>query len=55
MAVICTLKKPLISFFMQILSKILFSNGTGITIHDGMYVIKMPDTPGLLNLFMIML
>ena len=56
MAVICTLKKPLISFLMQILSKVLLSNGTGITIHNGgMYVIKMPDTLDLVNLFMIML
>ena len=56
MAIICTLKKPLISFLMQILSKVLFSNGTGIMIYNGsMYMIKMPDTPDLVNLFMIML
>jgi hypothetical protein len=56
MAIICTLKKPLISFLMQILSKVLFSNGTGIMIYNGsMCVIKMPDTLDLVNLFMIML
>ena len=56
MAIICTLKKPLISFLMQILSKVLFYNGTGIMIYNSsMCVIKMPDTLDLVNLFMIML
>ena len=41
---------------MQILSKVLYSNSTGITIDNGgMYVIKMPDTLDLVNLFMIIL